>query len=217
MAWDFSNRIASALSLKIATCLLLFINVYIPLQQSSVMTDDLWVNLENYIDHFTQLYPDASIIVTGYCNARFNVTFPVPILHPNLNHRQFKDCGRNYAALCLMYMITNSGSSLLNRCITGDRPGEFTFTCLAGASTVDYVLISRDLLDRIHDFKVVYHAESDHLPLVLKIYFNNYNVFADLVFITPIAATTIGARIVVRRIGCIYETAAVFRALFIFQ
>ena len=206
VAWDFSIRIASALTLKIATCLLVLINVYIPPQQSRAMTDDLWANLEYYIEHLIQLYPDASIIVAGDCNARigtndealsarFNVTFPEPILHPNFNHREFKDCGCNYAGLRLRYMINNSGLSLLNGCIIGDRPGEFTFTSLAGASTIDYVLVSRDLMDRIHDFNVVYRAESDHLPLVLKIYFNNHKVFADLVSITPIAATTRGARI----------------------
>ena len=181
----------SALTLKIATCLLLLINVYIPPQQSRVMTDDLLVNLEYYIDHLTQMYPNASIIVAGdydarigtnyvTFSARFNVTFPEPFPHKKFNHRQFKDCGCNYAGLRLMYMINNFGLSLLNGCITGDRPGEFTFTSSAGASTIDYVLISRDLMDRIHDFNIVYHAENVHLPLILKIYFNNFNVFADL-------------------------------------
>ena len=124
------------------------------------MTDDLWVNLEDYIDHLIPLYPDASIIVAGDCNSRigtneetlsaqFNMTFPEPILHPNLNHRQFKDCGCNYAGLRLMYMSNNSGLSLLNGCTIGDRPGEFTFTSLAGASTIDYVLVSRDLMDPV--------------------------------------------------------------------
>ena len=68
-----------------------------------------------------------------------------------------------------MQIINNLDLVLLNGTMKGDRLGEFTFVSTNGASTIDYAIISQDLIGAITDIKIDDCINSDHLPLVLEI------------------------------------------------
>ena len=78
-----------------------------------------------------------------------------------------------------MMMANNLELVLLNGSIEGNRPGEFTFTSSMGASTIDYILVSKDLITPIIDFEVGCRTQSDHFPLLLAVNFGAMQVFAN--------------------------------------
>jgi len=78
-------------------------------------------------------------------------------------------------------IVNKNGRTLLtfcktNRCYIANgrfgkdaNKGEFTFVNENGCSTIDYFILSKDLLSLITDFEVISEVESSHLPVYLKL------------------------------------------------
>ncbi|KAF4514114.1 UNVERIFIED_CONTAM: hypothetical protein B566_EDAN019088, partial [Ephemera danica] len=68
----------------------------------------------------------------------------------------------------LLEFCENMGLRILNGTHGRDKQGHFTYIGEGGASTIDFVLCSQNVLPLISDFSVEIRSESDHLPVVLQ-------------------------------------------------
>uniref|UniRef100_A0A670J8Y1 Reverse transcriptase domain-containing protein n=1 Tax=Podarcis muralis TaxID=64176 RepID=A0A670J8Y1_PODMU len=122
--------------------------------------------------------PAAAVLLAGDLNARigqsdealyahFHDVPPISEEAHSIPPRLSKDKGCNYAGLCLLRFSNNLDLTVLNGRVDREPSGEFTFISNMGASTIDYVLVSSNLLSRARECKVVERVDSDHLPLCL--------------------------------------------------
>lgn len=82
--------------------------------------------------------------------------------------RQSRDAVINSNAPLLAELCSNYNPFILNGTPGAPLAGDFTFLSPNGASVVDYILASPDLLAWCHDFSIGDHSDSDHLPLLLS-------------------------------------------------
>lgn len=66
-------------------------------------------------------------------------------------------------------MLNKFNLVTLNGSISGDHPGEFTFMARAKISTIDSMLVTKNLLLYVENFNVLPYFDSDHLPLSLNL------------------------------------------------
>ncbi|CAI5789567.1 Hypothetical predicted protein [Podarcis lilfordi] len=86
---------------------------------------------------------------------------------PPLMRRSSYDKTCNIGGLHLAHMAYRQNLHLLNGAIQGDYPGQYTYWSGHKLSTIDYCIVSQDLIPRISKFTITARAESDHLPLSL--------------------------------------------------
>jgi hypothetical protein len=80
--------------------------------------------------------------------------------------RTLNSFGRNLLSLCNTYDL-----KILNGCTPGDLYGLFTYVSATGSSTIDYFILSRNLVCDVKDLKLEIRErfESQHLPLHLTV------------------------------------------------
>ena len=85
--------------------------------------------------------------------------------------RASRDTTINARGEKLLDMLSCCNLSLLNGCTTGDVLGDLTCLKYNGASVVDYMMASSQLLSSVRSFKVLpMTTQSDHRPVICKFY-----------------------------------------------
>ena len=165
--------------LRFPDCLVLCFNCYLPPQCSQAKSAEIWEKMESSVIYCMQIYPKALVLVGGDLNARIgpnNETlfskfgFSPPGEDTSLTQtiRWSLDLVVNFAGFCLAQFAYKLNLNILNGAVKGDCPGQFTFWSGNRQSTIDYFLVSQDLLPRITNLSVEARTESDHLPLNLN-------------------------------------------------
>ena len=146
--------------------------------------------LNNKLASIVSDLPAVNVFIAGDLNARvkdlkdYIVHDDVDFIHgidsnyPNDHFdtpRSNKDKCSNRFGHSLIYLCCTYSIHMLNGRFPGDANGEFTCVANDGKSTVDYILVSTDLIDTIHDFSVVEKDVSDHFPLQCTISCNRDN------------------------------------------
>ncbi|KAF4530296.1 hypothetical protein B566_EDAN017759, partial [Ephemera danica] len=83
--------------------------------------------------------------------------------------RHSKDKVLNAEGKKLLDFCEKMGLEILNGTHGQDKEGNFTYIGVGGASTIDYILCSHDILPYVKDFYVDIRSESDHLPVILQL------------------------------------------------
>lgn len=126
-------------------------------------------------------YENSNIIVLGDFNARvgnlgstLENSFQNDFLLSSPYTRHLKDGISNARGKSLFQICLDSDLVYLNGLLPGDSEGNFTFVSSRGASIVDYIIVSKTILDSyICDFSVNPVLGSDHLPLTTNLVFEN--------------------------------------------
>ncbi|KAF4530976.1 hypothetical protein B566_EDAN018621, partial [Ephemera danica] len=120
-------------------------------------------------------YDNIAYIVGGDFNARIGeesvLRGEVGEIHSDDNMeqpRRSRDKIYNAEGKKLLNFCENMGLRILNGTHGRDKQGHFTYIGENGASTIDFVLCSQNVLPLISDFNVAVRSESDHLPVVLQ-------------------------------------------------
>ena len=96
---------------------------------------------------------------------------PDDLISNNLSElRKNKDVKTNDYGQKLVNLCKTSGLVICNGRVNGDLDGNFTYVDKKGNSTIDYALVSRELLCNVNSFSV--HAPtvfSDHNPIILSL------------------------------------------------
>jgi hypothetical protein len=111
-------------------------------------------------------------IIMGDCNARSANKQFIPdemnLLTSNMKQcRQSKDQTVNHRGQKFLDLCSDHNLMILNGRMLGDKDGEFTFIDRKGSSVIDLCSVSIDLIQYIHNFAVLSHIYSDHMPIVL--------------------------------------------------
>ena len=94
----------------------------------------------------------------------------VPSSHPIEGNRSSQDRVVNGRGALLLDFLACCKLSILNGCSLGDILGEFTSVNYHGASVVDYMAATPNLLDSIKSFQVLDLTKfSDHKPILCKL------------------------------------------------
>ncbi|XP_061472647.1 uncharacterized protein LOC133380093 [Rhineura floridana] len=171
---------ALAVSFTLQTDLFVVINAYLPPATKKQSVRELWARLQEYVINLMTKYPLAHIILAGDLNARtgvndealyerFQLVPPTVELPPSFPCRQSKDKGCNFAGLCLLQMTHALDLIVLNGGVVGDLHGEYTYVTCHGTSTIDYFMVSPNLLQHVVRCNTDIRDESDHLPLTLTL------------------------------------------------
>ncbi|XP_061466038.1 EF-hand calcium-binding domain-containing protein 4A isoform X3 [Rhineura floridana] len=92
------------------------------------------------------------------------------------NNRISQDQKSNNQGSSLLELVSSYPLEILNGSKIDSSYGSFTYRSHAGASLIDYMIVSQSLLPIISDFKVLCRVESDHFPLQLTINFSNSSI-----------------------------------------
>jgi exonuclease III len=178
------------------------INVYDSPEQSSYKAKQKGKNadilqrmttLEQLLEFKNQNPSLGEILLVGDLNARTgNLNFDpeedepeedqesVPNSHPGPENRTSKDGVINSRGNIFLDFLACCKLSLLNGCFLGDILGEFTSINYNGASVVDYMAATPNLLESIESFKVLELSKfSDHKPCLCKLKRKNHLVDPD--------------------------------------
>ena len=120
------------------------------------------------------LYDSTSLSNNNYSPDFFYIdSFITPddLISNNLSElRKNKDVKTNDYGQKLVNLCKTSGLVICNGRVNGDLDGNFTYVDKKGNSTIDYALVSRELLCNVDSFSV--HAPtvfSDHNPIILSL------------------------------------------------
>jgi exonuclease III len=155
---------------------MIIISVYNPPEVSKYTNKNLFNDLKNLIIEQQAKYPDIAIIVGGDFNARIaeekiHICDIGEVKSEREGNfiRKSRDKYINKEGKKLLSFCEEIGMVILNGCCGNDTEGNFTCLKEKGASVVDYILITTNLLPYLKDFYIDARAESDHMPLVLEI------------------------------------------------
>lgn len=173
-------NLASSSLVRFNDIWLLIINVYLPPIRQKEALKNTWLKLETYITNTLAQHPEVLLILAGDFNARigpteadlydhFHLAQPEIDLGLVLPYRQSKDKGCNWAGLYLTELSHKLNLVIMNGSTEGDDEGEYTFVSNRGSSTIDYFLISYELLFVTPRCKIEHRVESDHLPVTLTL------------------------------------------------
>ena len=111
--------------------------------------------------------PNVSKIIVGDFNARIGKEVGTSVLGVDVR-RKSKDVEINGEGKALLEWIEENGLIILNGNMEGDEEGEFTYVS-NGTTVIDFALADRDTYERIEKFTVGERADSDHMPLEIKL------------------------------------------------
>ena len=158
-------------SLRGKKCALCF--VYNPPENSLYRDDQLFKKLENDL---LEIYAEGDIqfhILMGDWNARcgelldFEEGKDVIDSASEPGERQNADKIINKTGISLINFCILLGLRIVNGRTRGDSSGNFTYLSKAGASVVDFCLVSSDSMRMVDNFSVIDRVESSHHPIVL--------------------------------------------------
>ena len=147
-----------------------------------------------YLLEFRSQHPEiGEILLVGDLNARIGHQnydpddeendedpYRVPKSHPGQVSRTSKDGVSNTRGSLLLDFLACCKLSILNGCTLGDILGEFTSVNYNGASVVDYMAATPNLLESIESFKVLDLSRfSDHKPCICKLRCPSHRVDPD--------------------------------------
>ena len=72
-----------------------------------------------------------------------------------------------------MKFMENTGLTVLNGRLPGDRNGEYTFLGAMGSSVIDLCSILENIASFVSDFEVLAETFLDHLPISVSLYSND--------------------------------------------
>ena len=104
-----------------------------------------------------------------------HIPLPPDYIVDHCEPRSSEDSHHNAYGLELLEICQSARIRILNGRM-GDDHGKGQFTCMSprGQSVVDYTIVSENLLERIHNFKVgEISATSDHCPISTSILCGN--------------------------------------------
>lgn len=154
------------------------ISIYNPPQSSKYVNSNFYEELSEEIANLNIKYPSSGIIIMGDFNARIgneNITFGKntdTLLDEDLRtgFRKSRDKISNSQGKILLNFCDCFNLEILNGKYGQDKTcGNFTFLNENGASVIDFVLCSQDILPLIKDFYVGVSLKSHHMPIVLEI------------------------------------------------
>ena len=130
-------------------------------------------DLESYIQRFL-LTNDDQMIIGGDFNARlgtnelalyaaYNLYPPHGLHFPIVTRRLFKDTISNYADLNLAQLVYRLDLHISNGSTSGDIPGEFSFWSGMRISTIDYMIVSHNILNNLINLVIDSRIDSDYL------------------------------------------------------
>jgi hypothetical protein len=171
-------RLAKELTGLTSECVL--VGVYIPPPNSVYYKETEIENgiylLEQCILDLYEEYGEVPLLVfgdlnarTGCTNARVTYLSDYYLDEDNEHVEEYKrlskdsvinDCGR-----CLLNVCEQFSLLIMNGVLPGDRCGNVTYIAHNGASVIDYFLISRSLVNRALNLRVVPRIDSKHLPV----------------------------------------------------
>ena len=166
---------------------ILLCSCYIPPKESAYFDPDILTNLEHDINIYQR---DYSVILAGVFNARtgmeneFTVfdsckfapsdNLPTPKEVPA---RKNFDQHLNEQGKILLEICKSLDLRILNGRCKGDSFGKITFHGKQGISTVDYIIVSHDLMDKFQNFVVRQPSPfSDHSQLISWIKISNPSI-----------------------------------------
>jgi hypothetical protein len=164
------------------------ISVYRTPNGSIYANKHFWSNIYDFIFELQINHPQAAFIIGGDFNARTGneKCLEVEIGDPGFKRecemkRNSKDIILNAEGKKLIDMCEMLDFTILNGTYGSDKNGDFTYVGSTGASVIDYILCSKNILPHIHDFYVDTRAESHHMPIILELNlnFNNTIVIDD--------------------------------------
>ncbi|XP_046142334.1 golgin subfamily A member 6-like protein 1 [Osmia bicornis bicornis] len=82
--------------------------------------------------------------------------------------RRSKDKKINAEGNRLLETLRETGRSILNGSIDGDKDGEFTYTGVRGETVIDYVIVEEEGREEIKRMEIGDRIESDHRPLIVE-------------------------------------------------
>nr|XP_034194798.1 uncharacterized protein LOC117611018 [Osmia lignaria] len=82
--------------------------------------------------------------------------------------RRSKDKKSNAEGNRLLETLRETGWTILNGTIEGDKDGEFTYTGARGETVIDYVIVEEEGREEIIRMEVGDRIESDHHPLIVE-------------------------------------------------
>ena len=140
----------------------------------------IYLNCNSWENDFEELscllreYHLNSVLIMGDFNARLanNQYIPDEFNYNNSNINQFrqsKDTTVNTRGLKFLELCDTQNLIVLNGRMSGDNEGEFTFIDSKGRSVIDLCAVSLDLIQHMHNFEVLSHIYSDHMPIVLTV------------------------------------------------
>ncbi|XP_053101917.1 protein-glutamine gamma-glutamyltransferase 5-like [Hemicordylus capensis] len=153
---------------------IIIVNLYMPISRLRIHSKSHWGDLERYLMQLMMDYPRAAIMIGGDCNARINaledsdigdMPHLTPEDSPLASTRILLDQVSNFTGRLLIQLANKLDLHILNGAVNGDCPGQFTFFLSTKRSIIDYVMVSRGLIDKIIELKVTPRPESDHFPL----------------------------------------------------
>ena len=171
-------RLAKELTGLTSECVL--VGVYIPPPNSVYYKETEIENgiylLEQCIIDLYEEYGEVPLLVFGDLNARTGCTnardtyLSDYYLDEDNEHvedykRLSKDSVINDCGRCLLNVCEQFSLLIMNGVLPGDRCGNVTYIAHNGASVIDYFLISRSLVNRALNLRVVPRIDSKHLPV----------------------------------------------------
>ena len=193
--WNFEDGILFCLShlfFEFTKDLFVFA-LYLKPENSSRASSDTDIEVfDIVINKIAEMYDQGGVILLGDLNARtatqedtffdnddtFMPTIPndntlsfSDITDANLSlQRENMDKIMNGHGHNLLRLVKMSSLLILNGRSEGDKSGKFTFCNHRGSSTIDYAIVSRDVLPLYKDFKVSdFTLFSDHAPIILTL------------------------------------------------
>ena len=171
----------------------LMANVYIPPEGSpyyniTAVNSNGVANLEDCIFDNMLLDNDVYVILNGDLNSRTaNVSQAISFENDEIfnmyeednNIQRFsQDSTINTFGKSLLFMCTALDLCIVNGTCEGDRLGAYTFISDAGASVVDYFVLSCDLYASVFNncqINVIEKSDCKHMPVRLTVNFPNEN------------------------------------------
>ena len=152
------------------------------------------VNVIDQLINFTAELENRAIILSGDFNARTGELNTEIIHDPSenfgprahqsrpsyINTRVSKDAILNERGRKLLEMLESCNLTILNGSTIGDVTGELTSYQYNGASVVDYIATSPDVLDNVDNFRVISLTQfSDHRPLICTLKHNCFQYSSE--------------------------------------
>lgn len=173
------DRYALSLLLQFRHFALLIINIYMPPLRKRARITKIWSDLEVYVNHLIQDYPNACLILGGDANARMatdncslyrqHKTYPpTEEIDTPFSLRNSRDQKSNLAGLLLNQMAFKMDLHILNGAYGKDQPASFTYISGSRMSQIDYFLVSDNVIHLLKDLEVVPKFFSDHFPVLLS-------------------------------------------------
>ena len=167
---------------------------YNPPQNSKHHDTNIFHTIENEITKFENNYDHPKFIILADFNARLGTkdTAQSTITDNNILTKDYdiprksKDKTSNNEGDKLLNFCNNCNLKILNGNFFNDTEGNYTYIHPQGASTIDFALISENVLDLLTDFDIINATTSAHNGLSLTLNYDTHTIQNKPLNLNPI-------------------------------